>query len=188
VAPPSAKSWRRACSGPVNIWWSLTTHLNARWYNLNRFVKSFLGSRAAERILKWRAGGKGAYYLHHIWLVVWCFCWSFSLECPFPTISKKIQLSFGILSFCAPLRVSRVVCGAISIYSGPWANRVLSQLMLHWWRANGSAAREHLPRPALVPGHCLVHVWWITAARKGKVESVVFLITCYPAVNKRNVY
>jgi len=38
--------------------------------------------------------------------------------------------------------VSRVVCGAHLHLLAPWATRLLSECMLHWWRVNGSIARE----------------------------------------------
>jgi len=51
----------------------------------------------------------------------------------------------SLYSFCNPFEVSRVVCGAHLRLLAPWATRLLSQWMLHWWWVSGSTKRGTLP-------------------------------------------
>jgi len=39
--------------------------------------------------------------------------------------------------------VSRVVCGTHIHLLAPWATRLLSQCMPHWWQVNGNTARDY---------------------------------------------
>jgi len=57
------------------------------------------------------------------------------------------QISFVIfaLRLRSPFRMSRLVCGAHLRLLAPWATRLLSQWMLHWWQVNSSTAREPFP-------------------------------------------
>ena len=49
-----------------------------------------------------------------------------------------------IYSRCTPFGMPQEVCGPHLSLLAPWTTRVLSQWMLHWWRVNGSTARELL--------------------------------------------
>jgi len=64
----------------------------------------------------------------HVKIIYQVFC--------FTKFSCFVLLAFVFLS-----GVPRVVCGAHLSLVPPWATRLLSQWMLHWWRVNGNTAR-----------------------------------------------
>ena len=58
-----------------------------------------------------------------------------------PVVERKENLVN--IDLCVPFGVSRWVCSAHLHLLAPWATRVLSQWMLHWWQV--SAPRLKLP-------------------------------------------
>jgi len=59
--------------------------------------------------------------------------------------STEPILDSFILALHTPFGVSRVTCGATCRLLAPWNTRLLLQWPLHWWRVNGSTAREPSP-------------------------------------------
>jgi len=63
----------------------------------------------------------------------------------FSPVQLFISSVLFILAFFTLFGVSRVVCGAHIRLIAPWATRLLSQWILHWWRVSGSTACEPFP-------------------------------------------
>ena len=60
-------------------------------------------------------------------------------------LAWESSIQFSYTRFSTLCGVSRRVCGAHLRLLAPWATRLLSQWMLHWWRINVSTARQLFP-------------------------------------------